>query len=140
MRKDYNLERRKYVIGGFIVIIALIYIAKLFDLQVVEDKYKDFADNNAFLKKNIYPSRGLNYDRNGRLIVFNQPAYDVALIPRDVQDFDTIDFCNTLNITREEFDKRWANMKDKRKNPSYSSYTQQTLISHLSVADYGKLQ
>ena len=140
MRKDYNLERRKFVIGGFIVLIALIYIAKLFDLQVVEEKYKDFADNNAFLKKTIYPSRGLIYDRYGRLVVYNQPAYDVVLIPRDVQEFDTLDLCHSLGITLDDFKTRWANMKDKKKNPGYSSYTPQTFMSHLSVADYGKLQ
>lgn len=96
MRKNYNLEKRKYVIGGFIVLIALIYIIRLFDLQINDEKYKQSADSNAFFKKTVYPSRGLIYDRNGELVVFNQPAYDVMLIPRDVQPFDTIDFCNTL--------------------------------------------
>lgn len=137
MRKDYKLEKRKYVIGGFIVVIALIYIFRLYSLQLDDDKYKNSADNNAFLKKTIYPSRGLIYDRNGELIVYNQPAYDVMMIPRDVQPFDTIDFCQTLNITREQFDKR---MEDMKKNPGYSTYTSQTLITQLSAADYGRLQ
>lgn len=140
MRKNYNLEKRKYVIGGFILLIALIYIIRLFDLQINEEKYKQSANSNAFLKKTVYPSRGLIYDRNGELVVFNQPAYDVMLIPRDVQPFDTLDFCHTLNITREQFDKRLADMKDKRLNPGYSSYTPQRLISQLSVQDYGRLQ
>ena len=104
MRKDYNLERRKYVIGGFIILIVAIYIIKLFELQVCDDKYKVNADTNAFLRKTLYPSRGLMYDRNGELVVFNQPAYDVVMIPRDVQPFDTADFCNTLQISRETFD------------------------------------
>lgn len=140
MRKNYNLEKRKYVIGGFILLIALIYIIRLFDLQINDEKYKQSANSNAFLKKTVYPSRGLIYDRNGELVVFNQPAYDVMLIPRDVQPFDTLDFCHTLNITREQFDKRLADMKDKRLNPGYSSYTPQRLISQLSVQDYGRLQ
>ncbi|MBD5233563.1 MAG: penicillin-binding protein 2 [Bacteroidales bacterium] len=140
MRKNYNLEKRKYIIGGFIVLIALIYLVRLFDLQLADEKYKRSADSNAFLKKTVYPSRGLIYDRNGELVVFNQPAYDVMLIPRDVQPFDTIDFCNTLNITREQLDKRFADMKDKRMNPGYSSYTPQRLISQLSAQDYGRLQ
>lgn len=80
------------------------------------------------------------YDRNGELVVFNQPAYDVMLVPRDVKEFDTVDFCNTLNITREQLDKRFADMKDKRLNPGYSSYTPQVLMTHLSVRDYGRLQ
>ena len=137
MRKDYNLEKRRYVIGGFIVIIALIYIARLVSLQVLDSKYKEFADSNAFLRKAVYPSRGIIYDRDGRLVVYNQPAYDVMMIPRDVHDFDTLDFCRTLSITPEEFQARITAMKNSR---SYSSYTPQTLITHLSAKDYGKLQ
>ncbi len=140
MRKNYDLEKRKYVIGGFIVLIAAIFLVRLFDLQINDEKYKRSADSNAFLKKTVYPSRGLIYDRNGELVVFNQPAYDVMLIPRDVQPFDTLDFCSTLNITKEQFDKRMADMKDKRLNPGYSSYTPQRLMTQLSAQDYGRLQ
>lgn len=137
MRKDYKLEKRKYVIGGFILIIVLIYIFRLYSLQIDDDKYKSSADNNAFLKKTVYPSRGLIYDRNGNLVVYNQPAYDVMIIPRDVQPFDTLDFCNTVNITREQFDKRLIDM---RRSAGYSTYTPQTFITHLSAEDYGRLQ
>lgn len=140
MRKNYNLEKRKYVIGGFIIIIALIYLVRLFDLQIQDSRYKASADSNAFLKKTVYPSRGLMYDRNGELVVYNQPAYDVMLIPRDVQPFDTIDFCRTLNITPEALVKRFADMRDKRLNPGYSAYTPQRLIAQLSSQDYGRLQ
>ena len=139
MRKDYNLEKRKFVIGGFIILIVLIYMIKLFELQVCDSQYKENADSNAFLKKTIYPSRGLMYDRNGKLIVYNQPAYDLVFIPRDVQPFDTLDFCNTLQISREDFEKRIKEIKSP-KNPNYSSYTQQTFMTHLSVQDYGRLQ
>ena len=140
MRKDYRLERRKYVIGGFIFLLVIIYIVKLFVLQVCDSTYKENADSNAFMKKTIYPSRGFIYDRNGFLVVFNQPAYDVVMIPRDVQPFDTIDFCNTLRISREDFDQRMADLKNPKKNPNYSSYSQQTFMTHLSAQDYGRLQ
>ncbi len=140
MRKNYNLEKRKYIIGGFIFLIALIYLVRLFDLQIQDGRYKASADSNAFLKKTIYPSRGLIYDRNGELVVYNQPAYDVMLIPRDVEPFDTIDFCRTLNITPEQLVKRFADMRDRRLNPGYSSYTPQRLIAQLSSQDYGRLQ
>ena len=140
MRKDYKLEKRKYVIGGFVLLIALIYVGRLFDLQINDERYKKSADTNAFLHKTVYPSRGLMYDRDGRLVVYNQPAYDVMLIPRDVQPFDTLDFCNTLNITPEQLRKRFADMRDKRLNPGYSSYTPQRLITQLSTEDYGRLQ
>lgn len=137
MRKDYNLEKRKYVIGGFFVLVAIIYILRLFNLQLGDSKYKIYADNNAFLNKTVYPSRGLIYDRNGELIVYNQPAYDVMMIPRDVHEFDTIDFCHTLNITPDQLRKRFQDM---RNTTGYSSYTPQRLITHLSAQDYGRLQ
>lgn len=141
MNKDFNLSNRKYVIGGFIVLLVCIYIVRLFNLQVAEDKYKENAISNAFLRRVIYPARGLMYDRNGRLLVFNQPAYDVMLIPKDVgKSFDTIALCEVLNITKEELERKWADMKDPRRNPGYSAYTPQKLISHLSQQDYGRLQ
>ncbi len=140
MRKDYNLEKRKYIIAGFFIVIAIIYGIRLFDLQINDERYKKSADSNAFLKKTIYPSRGLIYDRNGQLVVYNQPAYDVMLIPRDVQPFDTLNFCETINITPEQLRKRFEDMRDKRLNPGYSSYTPQKLISQLSPEDYGRLQ
>lgn len=120
--------------------VAVIYGIRLFDLQINDKSYKESADSNAFLKKTIYPSRGLIRDRNGELIVFNQPAYDVMLVPRDVTEFDTVDFCNTLNITREQLEKRFADMRDKRLNPGYSAYTPQVLMTHLSAEDYGRFQ
>ena len=140
MRKDYQLEKRKWVIIGFLLVIACIYSVRLYSLQIDDGRYKASADTNAFLRKTIYPSRGLMYDRNGELIVFNQPAYDVMMIPRDVQPFDTLDFCHTLNITYDQFMARLKAMKDPRQNPGYSTYTPQKLITHLSAQDYGRLQ
>lgn len=137
MRKDYKLEKRKYVVGAIVIAIAAVYIVRLFSLQVADDKYKTFAENNAFLRKIIYPSRGLMYDRNGELVVYNQPAYDVMMIPRDIKGVDTLDFCNTLGITREQFDQRIDEMK---KSPGYSSYTPQRFMTHLTARDYGRLQ
>ena len=125
MRKDYNLEKRKLVIGGFVVAIVLIYMARLIQLQVLDSTYKANADSNAFMEKVIYPSRGLIYDRNDSLVVYNVPEYDLVMIPKDVTPFDTIDFCNTLQISREEFDHRWQEM---RKGRSYSAFTQQVFL------------
>lgn len=137
MRKDYNLEKRKYIIGGFLVVIAVIFGIRLFDLQLNDERYKKSADSNAFLEKTVFPSRGLMYDRNGELVVYNQPAYDVMLVPRDVKTFDTIDFCNTIHITPEQLRQRFEDM---RRNPGYSSYTPQRLLTQLSSQDYGRLQ
>jgi len=138
--KDYNLAKRKYVIAGFISLIVVIYIFRLFTLQVGDDKYKENAESNAFLRRVIYPARGLVYDRNDRLVVFNQPAYDVMLIPKDVGDFDTLALCDVLGITKQQLIEKWMEMRNPRKNPGYSAYTPQKLISHLSQEDYGRLQ
>lgn len=140
MRKDYVLARRRWVVVGFIVVIAVIYAVRLFNIQVLDSKYKDFADNNAFLSKAIYPARGIIRDRQGKLLVINRPAYDVMLIPKDVKQFDSIDFCRTINITQEELRQRFTEMRDKHLNPGYSSYTPQTLLRHLGPEEYGKLQ
>ena len=64
------------------MVIVLLYIVRLYNLQVIDNKYKEDADTNAFLRKAIYPSRGIIYDRNGNVVVFNRPAYDVMLFRR----------------------------------------------------------
>ncbi|MBD5204107.1 MAG: penicillin-binding protein 2 [Bacteroidales bacterium] len=140
MRKDRSLDNRKYIIGGFIAFIVVIYLIRLFSLQVTNDKYKENADSNAFLRRVIFPARGLMYDRNGKLVVFNQAAYDVMLIPKDVGVFDTVALCEALGITKESLLQKWEEMKNPKNNPAYSAYTPQKLISHLSQEDYGRLQ
>ena len=104
---------------------------------MLDNTYKAHADNNAFMEKVIYPSRGLIYDRNDSLVVYNVPEYDLVIIPKDVTPFDTVDFCNTVRITREEFDHRWQEM---RKGRSFSAFTQQVFMNHLTPEDYGRLQ
>lgn len=132
MRKDYRLEKRKYVICGFILLIAVIYVVRLYGLQIADDRYKTSADSNAFFHKTIYPARGVIYDRNGKLVVENKPAYDVMIIPREVGEFDTITFCKTFGITVEQLRKRIADMKA---SSGYSKYTPQVLISNVSDRD-----
>ena len=136
----YTYDNRRYILSGAVVLIAAIFVVRLFYLQVIDSGYKASADNNAFLKKTHYPSRGMIYDRNGKLLVYNQPAYDVMLIMREIQPFDTLDFCNTVGITKEQFDKRIVDIKDRRLNPGYSSYVPQVFMNQLSVQDYGVLQ
>ncbi len=138
--KDYQLEKRKFVIGLAAVIIVLIYILRLFDLQIMTDDYKKNADSNAFLNKTQYPSRGAIYDRNGKLLVFNQPAYDITFVPREVAQLDTADFCRALNITREQFDQRMKDVKNRWMNPGYSKYTHQTFMTQLSSEECGVFQ
>ena len=140
VKKDYSLEKRKYVIGAVAMLIVLIYIVRLFDLQILTDHYKKNADSNAFLNKVQYPSRGAIYDRNGDLLVFNQPAYDITFVPREVGKIDTVDLCRTLNITREQFDKRMKDVRNRWMNPGYSKYTHQTFMTQLSSEECGIFQ
>lgn len=128
------------MIAGAVLAIVAIYVVRLFSLQVGNNDYKRYADSNAFQRKMLYPSRGFIYDRNGELLVYNQPAYDVMMIPREMRNLDTLDFCNTLGITIEQFEQYIADMKNKRKNPGYSTYTPQVFMTQLSARDYGRLQ
>lgn len=140
MRKNYTYERRKYIIGAFMLAVILFYVIRLFSLQVLDNRYNQLADNNAIFTKVQYPSRGLIYDRNGRLVVDNQPAYDLMVIPREVEPFDTLDLCRTLGITLDEYKERWRTMSNRRLNPGYSSFTPQLFFSRLTVEEYGVLQ
>ena len=110
-------------------------------LQITSDDYKKSADSNAFLKKIEYPSRGNILDRKGKLLVYNQPSYDIMVVMNEMRDrLDTLEFCQTLGITREEFDRRMATMKDRNRNPGYSRYTQQLFMSQLSDKDFSVFQ
>ncbi|MDL2243517.1 penicillin-binding protein 2 [Bacteroidales bacterium OttesenSCG-928-J19] len=135
-----HIDHRRRVILGIICAIILIFVIQLFRLQIMSPDYKYWADSNAFLKKTRYPSRGVMYDRNGKLLVFNQPAYDVMVVMRETQDFDTLSFCQAVNITIEQFRKRMQDVKNKRLNPGYSSYTPQTFLTQLGNKEYGILQ
>lgn len=139
MKKDYTYEKRKYVIGGIAILIVLIYSIRLFNLQILSN-YKEAAESNAFLHRTQYPSRGAIYDRNGELLVFNQPAYDIMFIPREVNELDTLDFCKTLGITQEQFLKRMQDVKNRRLNPGYSRYTPQVFLTQLSAEECGVFQ
>jgi len=140
MPKDYTLENRKFVIAFAAVVIVVLYVMRLFVLQIMTDAYKKNADSNAFLNKIQYPSRGAIYDRNGSLLVFNQPAYDITFIPKEVKDLDTLDFCRTLNIAKEQFLKRMKDVKNRWMNPGYSSYTHQVFMTQLSAEECGVFQ
>ena len=134
--KDFNLERRSYIIAGIAITIVTVYIIRLFTLQLLSDDYKKNADSNAFLKKVEFPSRGAISDRHGKLLVFNQPAYDIMVVMNEESGrLDTADFCQSLGITKEYFIKRMNDIKDPNKNPGYSRFTEQTFMTQLSDKD-----
>ena len=139
--KNYELAKRRYVIGGVATLIVVVYIIRLFMLQLSSDDYKKSADSNAFLKRIDFPSRGVITDRHGKLLVFNQPSYDIMVVMNEVGDhLDTLEFCQTLNISRQEFDSRMATIKDRNRNPGYSRFTQQLFLTQLSDKDFSIFQ
>jgi penicillin-binding protein 2 len=135
--KDHQYEGRKFVIGGIALAIVIAYIVRLAFLQLMSGDYKAHAESNAFLNNIVFPVRGVLYDRNGEMLVYNQPAYDIMVVMREVKNLDTLDFCKTLGIDRETFDQR---MKAIKNGKNYSSYTQQIFMGQLSVKEYSVLQ
>lgn len=136
--KDFELEKRRIVIGGVAVVIVVVYIIRLFALQIMSDDYRKSADSNAFLKKIEYPSRGVITDRKGKLMVYNQPTYDIMVVENEQRGhLDTLAFCKSLNITKEDFERRMADVK---KQPSYSRFSQQLFMSQLGDKDFSAFQ
>ena len=140
MSNPKNLANRQYIIAALVVIIGVIYTIQLFNLQILSPQYRDYADSNAFLRRTLYPARGAIYDRNGELLVYNSPTYDVMMVVREMTRFDTLDFCRTLDIDIDRFHVLDAEMRDLRRNPGYSSYTPQLFMSQLDAEEYGLLQ
>lgn len=135
-----SLQNRQRVIATIITVIVVIYILRLFTIQILDSKYKEGADSNAFLKKTLFPPRGLIYDRNGTLLVYNKPAYDITLIMREIHDLDTISLCRSLDIDKSYFIERISEIKDRRKNLGYSSYTPQIFMTQLDIEDIATFQ
>ncbi|MDD7247673.1 MAG: penicillin-binding protein 2 [Prevotellaceae bacterium] len=132
-----ELSNRRHVISGIAILIVVIYIVRLFMLQIMSDDYRKSADSNAFLKKVEYPARGVIYDRNKKLLVYNQPSYDIMVVMNETKGrIDTLELCDALGITREYFDKRMADIKDRNKNPGYSRFTQQVFMTQLDEMDF----
>ena len=130
--------RRYYVLIAIAVIFMSVYIVRLFVLQVVDQSGRERAANNAQLRQTVYPARGLIYDRNGELLVYNQPVYDVTIVPRELkEDFDTLGLCQVLGIDTTDFNRRLRELRDRR---GYSRYTPQPLLTLLSAADIAPLQ
>jgi len=106
MSNNAHLGDRKYIIGGFFILVGIIYCIRLFYIQVIDKSYEASAKNNALQKLTEYPPRGFIYDRNGKLLVFNEPSYDLIVTPKLVKGCDTVALCEILEITKTEFLKR----------------------------------
>lgn len=129
-----NLSNRSYVVVAVFTVVALIYGISLFRLQVLDSNYKQYATNNVLREIVQYPARGLIYDRNGKLLVYNKTAYDLLITPREVAEFDTTLLCNLLNIELKDLEE--AIQKAKK----YSRYKPSVLIKQISPQKFAIVQ
>lgn len=136
MSSNNPFQMRKFVIGGVAIGIIVVYLIRLFTLQLWSDDYKKNADSNAFRKIIQYPSRGLIFDRKGQILVYNEPSYNIMVVMNDQHGIDTLDFCESIGITKEEYIKRMNDIKDSRKNPGYSRYTPQLFMAQIPAEEF----
>ena len=97
--------KRSFLLIFLITLVGIIYIARLFQLQIIRGSEQDINQSATIKIEYDYPERGYIYDRNGKLLVANQLSYDVMVIPKEVKPLDTLEFCSLLKIDKENFIK-----------------------------------
>ena len=125
---------RKILFPSLIIIATSLLVLRLFYLQVVNDTFKLKSDNNAIKIKYDYPERGYIYDRKGKLLVANQPSYDIMVIPKDIKNIDTLEFCELLDVTKEDFIKKIA------KATVYSPRLPSVFLAQLNKKEFAAFQ
>ncbi len=129
-----TFAKRKYLIGAIFALIACVFIVKLFRLQVLDSTYKRYATRNVLRRVVTYPARGLMYDRNGKLLVYNKAAYDLMVTPRELEPFDTTALCSILNVEELEL------IDGIQKAKKYSRYKPSVIMKLISQETYAVLQ
>ena len=114
--------------------VVLIYLFRLFYIQVIDDRYKLSANNNVIRPVTDYPSRGLIYDRNGDLLVYNEPVYDLMIIPKQAKHIDTLELCKLIGILPEDYTEKYAKAK------AFSNVKSSIFEKQLSVETYATFQ
>lgn len=128
-----NYSNRQFIIGGFFCLIGIIFVIRLFSIQVIDDTYKTSSENNIIRKQTEYPGRGLIYDRNGELLVYNEAAYDLMVTPREIKTLDTTLLCEILKIDKSDVAKRLTKCR------RYSSYKASIFMKQISTETYATL-
>ena len=124
---------RKSLLPILVLSVGIIFIGRLFYLQIYSTDNYDIYEDNAIRKVFTYPKRGYIYDRNKTLLVSNQPSYDVMIIPREVRQLDTLEICDLLKISKEYFINKY------KSTSKYSTRIPSVFLPHLSKEDYGYL-
>ena len=130
-------DSRKYIIQLIVVFVALIFLVKLFSIQVLDAQYVVAASSNVIHREVQYPFRGLIYDRHGRLLVYNTPQFDLTITPNEVRALDTLKFCELFEMTREEFEGTYKTIRGKK---GFSRVRANVFIKQLSEQDLARVQ
>lgn len=125
-----NLEDRRFVLMAIFLLIALIFLSRLFYIQVIDDSYKLSARNQTLRYVTQYASRGLIYDRNSNLLAYNEVAFDLMVVPKQVKAMDTLAFCELIDITKEQFDTKFAKAK------KYSRYKASVFQKQITAKEF----
>jgi penicillin-binding protein 2 len=125
---------RKIALPAVIIISSFIFIIRIFYLQVIDDSLKLKSENNAIKKIFDFPERGYIYDRNGKLLVANQPSYDIMVVPREIKNIDTLEFCKLLHISKADF------IRKVNKARVYSPMLPSVFLAQLNKAEYAAFQ
>lgn len=125
---------RKVLLPSLIIVAACLLIIRLFYLQIIDVSFKLKSENNSIKKIYDYPERGYIYDRTGKLLVANQPSYDIMVIPKDLKNIDTLEFCQLLDITKEDFIKKIAKAK------VYSPRLPSVFLAQLNKSEFAAFQ
>ena len=126
--------KRRYIIQVIFILVGLILLGRLFYIQVIDDSYKLSADNNVLRKLLIYPARGVVLDRTGKVLVQNEPVYDLMVIPGQVKEMDTLEFCRLVKIEKKDFEKAFKKAKN------YSLYRASLFQKQISAITYAAFQ
>jgi penicillin-binding protein 2 len=127
-------SERKYVIIGIVILVGIIFILRLFYLQIYEDSFKLSANNNVLRPSIQYPARGLIYDRKGKLLVYNEAVYDLMVTPKQLKKIDTAEFCSLIGISHDDFVQKLFKARQ------YSIYKASLFEKQLSAETYAALQ
>jgi len=128
------LAYRRLIITGIFLVVGLIFIVRLFYVQILVDKYILSANNNVLRYITQYPARGLIFDRNGKLLVYNEAAYDLMVIPRQAKNVDTTELCRLVGIDKDEYIRRL------KKARNYSPYRPSIFEAQITRENYGYLE
>ncbi len=131
---NHPYSSRKYVFIITFIVIGIIFLIKLFYLQVIDDSYQASANRNALRYITQYPARGLIYDRNNKLLVYNEATYDLMVVPNQVKGIDTNELCSLLDIQKEDFKKKLV------KASTYSPFKASIFEKQISKESYGYIQ